>query len=123
MQRDADVQAAVVESLYNVSDDQTGFQVRDRQSFQRVLGLSPENTVPNAKTWWLFVEQLARDGLIEKLFGCFGEQLWQSGLMPLGGQISDASLGQRAEEPQRAGREQADLRKARRRCVGTGSPT
>jgi IS5 family transposase len=82
----------VLQSLYNLSDDQTEFQVRDRLSFQRFLGLSPEDTVPDAKTLWLFREQLARHGLIEKLFERFDEQLWHSGLMPRGGQIIDASL-------------------------------
>jgi transposase, IS5 family len=82
----------VLQALYNLSDDQTEYQVRDRLSFQRFLGLSPEDTVPDAKTLWLFREQLVRHGLIEKLFGRFDEQLWQSGLMPKGGQIIDASL-------------------------------
>jgi IS5 family transposase len=82
----------VLQSLYNLSDDQTEFQVRDRLSFQRFLRLSPEDTVPDAKTLWLFREQLARHGLDEKLFRRFDEQLWQSGLMPRGGQIIDASL-------------------------------
>ena len=82
----------VLQALYNLSDDQTEFQVRDRLSFQRFLGLSPEDTVPDAKTLWLFREQLARHGLIDRLFQRFDEQLWQSGLMPKGGQIIDASL-------------------------------
>ena len=82
----------VLQALYNLSDDQTEFQVRDRASFQRFLGLSPEDTVPDAKTLWLFREQLTRHGLIDKLFRRFDEQLWASGLMPKGGQIVDASL-------------------------------
>jgi len=48
--------------------------------------------VPDAKTLWLFREQLARHGLVDKLFQRFDEQLWASGLMPKGGQIVDASL-------------------------------
>jgi IS5 family transposase len=82
----------VLQALYNLSDDQTEFQVRDRLSFQRFPGLSPEDTVPDAKTLWLFREQPARHGLIDKLFQRFDEQLWASGLMPKGGQIVDASL-------------------------------
>ena len=82
----------VLQALYNLSDDQTEFQVRDRLSFQRFLGLSPEDTVPDAKTLWLFREQVTRHGLIDKLFRGFDEQLWASGLIPKGGQIIDASL-------------------------------
>ena len=60
--------------------------------FQRFLGLSPEDSVPDAKTLWLFLEKLTRHGSIDKLFQRFDVQLWQSGLMPTGGQIIDASL-------------------------------
>ncbi len=49
----------VLQALYNLSDDQAEFQVRDRLSLQRFLGLSPEDPVPDAKTLWLFREQLA----------------------------------------------------------------
>ena len=46
--------------LYNLADDQTQFHIRDRASFQRFLGLSPEDTVPDAKTLWLFPEGSGR---------------------------------------------------------------
>ena len=82
----------ILQALYNLSDDQAEYQVRDRLSFQRFLGLSPEDTVPDAKTLWLFRERLIRHGLIDKLFRGFDQQLWQSGLVPKGGQIIDASL-------------------------------
>ncbi len=59
--------------------------MRDRLSFQLFLGLSPEDTVPDAKTLWLFREQLVRHGLIDKLFVRFDEQLCQSGLIGLAG--------------------------------------
>jgi len=82
----------VLQSLYNLSDDQAEYQVRDRLSFQHFLGLEPEDTVPDSKTLWLFREQLTRLGLIEKLFEAFDMQLWRSGFIPKGGQIIDASL-------------------------------
>jgi hypothetical protein len=58
----------VLQALYNLSDDQTEFQVLDRASFQLFLGVSPEDTVPDAKTLWVFREQLTRHGLMDKLF-------------------------------------------------------
>ncbi len=82
----------VRQALYNLSDDQTEFQVRGRLSFQRFLGLSPEDTVPDARTLWLFRERLVGHGLIDNLFKRFDEQLWPSGWVPKGGQIIDASL-------------------------------
>jgi len=40
----------VLQSLYNISDHQVEFQVRDRLSFMRFLGLSLEDAVPDEKT-------------------------------------------------------------------------
>jgi len=82
----------ILQTLYNLSDDQTEYQIRDRLSFQRFLGLAPEDPVPDAKTLWLFREQLTRHGLMKKLFDAFDKQLWQAGFLPKGGQIIDASL-------------------------------
>ena len=48
----------VLQQMYNLSDDQTEYQIRDRYSFCRFLGLTPEGRVPDAKTVWLFREQL-----------------------------------------------------------------
>lgn len=40
----------VLQSLYNLSDDQVEFQVPDRLSFMRFLGLSLEDRIPDATT-------------------------------------------------------------------------
>jgi IS5 family transposase len=82
----------VLQALYNLSDDQTEYQVRDRLSFMRFLGLDMDGTVPDAKTIWLFRERLARAGAVEKLFARFDRHLEEHGLMASGGQIIDASL-------------------------------
>lgn len=44
----------VLQRLFNLSDDQTEYQITDRISFQRFLGLSLGEKVPDAKTIWLF---------------------------------------------------------------------
>ena len=82
----------VLQALYNLSDDQTEYQIRDRLSFMRFLGLEMEGTVPDAKTIWLFRERLARAGAVEKLFARFDRHLEERGLMASGGQIIDASI-------------------------------
>src|SRR5256885_3620557 len=46
--------------LYNLFDDQAEYQLRDRLSFMRFLGLELEDTVPDAKTLWLYREALGR---------------------------------------------------------------
>jgi IS5 family transposase len=82
----------VLQALYNLSDDQTEYQIRDRLSFMRFLGLALEGTVPDAKTIWLFRECLARAGAMAALFARFDRHLEEQGLKARGGQIIDASL-------------------------------
>lgn len=82
----------VLQALYNLSDDQTEYQIRDRLSFMRFLGLALDGRVPDAKTVWLFRERLAQAGAVEKLFARFDRHLAEKGLMASGGQLIDASI-------------------------------
>ena len=77
--------AIVLCELYNLSDDQVEYQLRDRLSFMRFLGLGLEDKVPDAKTVWLYREQLARAGVIETLFEDFDGYLEQQGYLAMGG--------------------------------------
>ena len=56
----------VLQTLYTLSDDQTEYQLKDRLSFMRFVGLALEDRVPDAKTLWLFREQLTRAGAVEQ---------------------------------------------------------
>jgi hypothetical protein len=56
----------VLQALYNLSDDQAEYQLRDRFSFMRFLGLELEDAVPDAKTLWLYREALATAGAFLK---------------------------------------------------------
>src|SRR5450759_4518704 len=69
----------ILQSLYNLSDDQVEYQVRDRFSFTRFLKLGIEDRIPDGTTLWLFREKLAKAGLIEKLFEQFGRHLEAKG--------------------------------------------
>ncbi|WP_342349627.1 IS5 family transposase [uncultured Nitrospira sp.] len=82
----------VLQALYNLSDDQTEYQIRDRLSFMRFLGLDLEQRIPAAKTIWLFRETLAQAQVVETLFAHFETYLADHGLQPRGGQLIDASL-------------------------------
>ena len=84
--------AIVLCELYNLSDDPVEYQLRDRLSFMRFLGLGLEDKVPDAKTVWLYREQLAQAGVIETLFEDFDGYLEQQGYLAMGGQIIDASI-------------------------------
>lgn len=82
----------VLQHLYNLSDDQTEYQIRDRYSFCRFLGLSPEGKVPDAKTIWSFREDIVRLNLMKVLFDDFEYQLCECGYKARKGQIVDASF-------------------------------
>jgi len=82
----------VLQSLYNLADDQTEFQIRDRLSFMRFLGLTVSTNVPDAKTIWLFREQLAQDNMVKVLFEKFDKFLNENGFTAKKGQIVDASI-------------------------------
>src|SRR4030088_177979 len=82
----------VLQSLHNLSDEQTEYLICDRRSFMRFLDLELEDPVPDATTIWLFREALAEAGLIDKLFERFGQHLEAAGYIARGGQIIDATI-------------------------------
>jgi transposase, IS5 family len=84
--------ALVLSALYNLSDDQIEYQVRDRLSFMRFLGLGLGDRVPDAKTVWLYREALAKAGMVDELFAQFDGYLARRGYIARGGQILDASI-------------------------------
>ena len=58
----------ILQRLYNLSDEQAEFQINDRQSFQRFLGMHLGSTVPDFSTVWLFREALTVAEVIKPLF-------------------------------------------------------
>lgn len=102
--------ALVLQALYNLSDDQMEYQLRDRLSFMRFLGLGMEDNVPDAKTLWLYREALARAGAVEELFDAFDVHLKAQGYLAMGGQIVDATIV--AAPRQRNSREENEAVKA-----------
>lgn len=82
----------VVQTLYNLSDEETEFQINDRMTFMRFVGKGLEGRIPDATTLWLFRERLASAGLIEKLFERFDQHLGAKGYIARGGQMIDATI-------------------------------
>ena len=103
-------QILILQRYYNLSDDQTEYQILDRMSFMRFLGLKISDKVPDSKTIWLFREELTKRGLIEKLFEIFLQSVEKAGLILHEGSIIDASF---VEVPkQRNSREENEKIKA-----------
>ena len=82
----------ILQRYYNIGDDKMEFQILDRLSFMRFLGLTLSDKVPDAKTIWLFRENLTNKNLSEKLFEFFLEELKKKGLLLSEGKIIDASF-------------------------------
>ena len=83
----------VLQALDTLSDEQAEFQIRDRLSFLRFLGIGMCGKGPDATTIWLFREQLTEAGAMAKLLAAlFDTRLRESGYLAMSGQIIDASL-------------------------------
>jgi transposase, IS5 family len=82
----------VLQQLHNLSDDKIEYQLRDRFSFMRFLGLQLEDRVPDAKTVWLFRERLKGLNLVDVLFARFHQQLAEEGYVARAGQMIDATF-------------------------------
>ena len=84
--------ALVLQRIYNLSDDQTEYQINDRMSFMRFLGLGLGDRVPDAKTIWLYRDTLTKANVIRELFDLFNAQLEDAGLITHTGTIVDATF-------------------------------
>jgi len=82
----------VIKKMYNLSDEQTELQIRDRISFRAFLGLNFCDTIPDAKTIWLFAEQLKNLELECLLFDRFGDELDRQGFKVNSGLIVDGTF-------------------------------
>jgi IS5 family transposase len=82
----------VLQQLYNLSDEEFEFQLRDRLTFIRFVGLNPEDTTPDANTLWDFRELLTKQNELSNLFNRFNQYLDNKGLRARKGQIVDASF-------------------------------
>lgn len=82
----------VLQRLYNLSDDQTEYQINDRMSFMRFLGINLCEKVPDAKTIWKFKNDLAETKTVNTLFCMFDEYLEKEGLISHKGTIVDATF-------------------------------
>jgi len=82
----------ILQRYYNISDDQVEYQICDRLSFMRFLGLTLADDVPDSKTIWLFRERLTDLSLVEILFNTFLKKLEELNLVVHEGKIIDASF-------------------------------
>ena len=82
----------VLQRYYNLSDDAVESAILDRLTFKRFLGLDMGNRIPDAKTIWLFRDQLQKQNLIKQLFDQMNAELERQNIIANAGQIVDASF-------------------------------
>jgi IS5 family transposase len=82
----------LLQQWYGIADDMTEYLINDRLSFQRFLKLSLGDKVPDAKTIWLFRENLTESNVAPKLFRLFAGQMENHGVITRNGSIIDASF-------------------------------
>lgn len=84
--------ASVLRRIYNLSFDQIEYQINDRLSFMRFLGIGFHEKVLDSRTIWDFENTLAQAEVIEELFCMFDEKLEAEGLITHKGTIIDATF-------------------------------
>jgi len=82
----------VLKRLYNLSDEQMEYQLRDRLSFLRFARLGLGDAVPDSRTIWLYADQLAKANGARELFEAFNRQLAERGLLVKEGVMVDATF-------------------------------
>lgn len=82
----------ILQRYYNLSDNQIEYQILDRLTFCRFLGLTLNDKVPDEKTVWDFRNKLIEKGLEKELFEKFSSLLESHGLIAHEGKIIDASF-------------------------------
>lgn len=84
----------MLQQWYGISDDQAEFQINDRLSFQRFLGMELGEKAPDAKTIWVFKEALGKEddetSLSRQLFDLFNAELECKGIITHKGSLVDA---------------------------------
>lgn len=84
--------ASVLRRIYNLSFDQIEYQINNRLSFMRFLGIGFHEKVLDSRTVWDFENTLAQAEVMEELFCMFDEKLEVEGLITHKGTIIDATF-------------------------------
>lgn len=91
----------ILQYLYNLSDPQLEDALIDRLSFQRFLGISFEEEIPDFTTIWRFRERLIKAKVLDKIFNYIVEMLEERELILKRGTIIDATIVQSARKPKK----------------------
>ena len=82
----------LLQSWYGLSDEQAEYQVNDRLSFQRFLGMDLNFKVPDQNTIWTFKQNLLAADADFDIFDEFVRELEELGIITHKGTIIDATF-------------------------------
>jgi IS5 family transposase len=82
----------VLQELHGVSDEQLEYQINDRLSWKRFLGLTLSDKAPDRTTFWEFREKLKNSGVYDELFKLFRLKMEELNVITHKGTIVDASF-------------------------------
>ena len=88
----------VLQELSGLSDQEVEYQIADRCSFQKFLGMDITSDVPDHATINNFRNLLKEHGLVDELFDVINRRLAERGLLLRGGVVADVTF---VETPRR----------------------
>ncbi len=86
------IKSIFIKKLFNLSNEQAEFQITDRHSFQRFIGIDANASAPDFTTIWKRENRLSELGLIDRMFDRFDNFLAEQGFQAKGGAIIDATI-------------------------------
>ena len=82
----------ILQRYHGLGDTLVEYQILDRLSFKKFLGLESGDKAPDEKTVWAFRERLTLQGLAEVLFELFRKHLEENNLIVNAAKMIDASF-------------------------------
>ena len=93
------VKMLFLQYAFNLSDEELEDQLIDRLSFQKFVGISFAQEIPDFTTLWHFKEALVKHQLMDRIFSGINHQLELQGLLLKKGTIADATILESANRP------------------------
>ena len=93
------VKMLFLQYAFNLSDEELEDQLIDRLSFQKFVGISFAQEIPDFTTLWYFKEALVKHQLTDRIFSSINHQLSLNGLILKKGTMADAIIIESDNKP------------------------
>ena len=88
------IKTIFLKRLFSLSNEQAEYQITDRHSFQRFVGINANKKAPDFTTIWGYENKLSQLGYIDLMFERFDRFLSEQGFIAKEGAIIDATIVQ-----------------------------